>query len=138
MIRASYEYIESQLAPSLSFISRALGIGYSGLLLIGIGMIIRLGDFVVGGCCIAGAAVLFIISKIYNDSVVKTIQNIIENQPEKVVKISYEQEIKNLHDSFSRKEISENDFTKRKESLQNEMVREIRKYKPNYKLGDKL
>ena len=137
MIRASYEYIESKLAPSLSFISRVLGIGYAGLGLMGVGMALR-GYLSVGLGCIGGAVVLFIISKVYNNSVEKTIQNIIENQPEKVVKISYEEAIQDLHTSFAKKEISEEDFSKKKDALQKEMVREIRKYKPDYNLGDRL
>ena len=137
MIRASYEYIESKLAPSLSFISRVLGIGYAGLGLMGVGMALR-GYLSVGLGCIGGAVVLFIISKVYNSSVEKTIQNIIENQPEKVVKISYEEAIQDLHTSFAKKEISEEDFSKKKDALQKEMVREIRKYKPDYNLGDRL
>ena len=138
MIHANYEYIESEVAPSLSFISKCLGIGYAGLGLFGIGAIIKLGDFAIGIGCIVGAILLFFISVAYNKSVEKTINDIIKNHPEKVINITYKKAIQNLTDSFARKEINEADFSRMKEDLKNEMVDEIRKYIPDYNYGDKV
>lgn len=137
MIRASYSYIESKVAPELSFISKALGIGYAAAFLIGIGMIFS-GYFLIGAGCIAGAAVLFLIAYIYNKDAEKTINAIIENRPDIVAKLSYEEAIEAERFKFTNKEISSEEFDRRKELLEKEMISEIRKYKPDYKLGDKL
>ena len=138
MIHANYQYIESEVAPSLSFISRLLGIGYAFLGLLGIAFILKLGELYMGLGCIAGAIALFFISNAYNKSVEKKIKDIMDNHPEKCIEIAYRKAIQNLTDSFSKKEISEADFSRMKDELKKEMVEEIRKYKPNYNYGDKL
>ena len=138
MIRVPYEYVESDVAPTLSFISRVLGIGYAFLFILGIAFILRLGELYYGIGCIAGAVILFFISKAHNNSVEKTVRDIMQNHPEKVLEIGYKRAIQNLTDSFAKKEISEADFSRMKKELQDEQVSEIRKYKPDYNLGDKL
>lgn len=138
MLRINYEYIESELAPYLSFISKCFGIGYAFLGLFGISAILRMGEWLMGLGIIAGAIVLFLISVLYNKMVEKRIQNIIDNHPEKCIELAYNRAIRELTDRFSKKEITEAEFSKRKEDLKSEMVSEIRKYKPDYNYGDTI
>lgn len=138
MLKVPYQYVESEVAPSLSFISRAIGIGYVFLGILGISFIIRLGELYMGLGCIAGGIVLFLISILYNKSVEKRVNYIIDNHPEKCLEIAYKKAIQSLTDSFAKKEITEAEFSKRKEDLKSEMVSEIRKYKPDYNYGDTI
>ena len=138
MLRINYEYIESELAPYLSFISKCFGIGYAFLGLFGISAILRMGEWLMGLGIIAGAIVLFLISVLYNKMVEKRIQNIIDNHPEKCIELAYNREIRELTDRFSKKEITEAEFSREKEYLKSEMVSEIRKYKPDYNYGDTI
>ena len=138
MLRINYEYIESELAPYLSFISKCFGIGYAFLGLFGISAILRMGEWLMGLGTIAGAIVLFLISVLYNKMVEKRIQNIIDNHPEKCIELAYNRAIRELTDRFSKKEITEAEFSREKEYLKSEMVSEIRKYKPDYNYGDTI
>ena len=63
MLKVPYQYVESEVAPSLSFISRAIGIGYVFLGILGISFIIRLGELYMGLGCIAGGIVFNIQTK---------------------------------------------------------------------------
>ena len=129
MLRVPYQYIESEVAPFLSLISRILGIGYAFLGLLGLSFIIRLGELYIGLGCIAAAIVVFFISRQYNASTEKTIKEIMEKQPEKVIEIWYKRELQDLRDSFAKKEISKEELVKREELLKQEKAEELRKCK---------
>lgn len=138
MLRVPYQYIESEVAPYLSLISKALGIGYSFIGLFGVACILRLGELYMGLGCIVGAVVLFFISRLYNSSVEKKIRTILENHPEKAIEIGYNRELNNLRADFDNRKISKDEYIREKELLDREMVVEMRQYLPNYKLGDKV
>lgn len=136
MIRMPYKYVDSKLVPDMSFISKSLGIGFAASILMGIGSL--LSGFGLGLVLIPIGIILYFVSDAYNKKVELAIEDILENHKEIAVKVYYEQEIEKVRNQFTSKQISSEEFDKLKKQLEKEMVREIRRYKPDYNLGDKL